>query len=301
MNLTEQDIRTTPEVLRQTLVRVRESADTAAMALQGPVVFLGCGTSYLVSQAAAALYEAASGFPAQAIMGSEYRPRRGWSHVAISRTGRTTELVEAIRRARDNGLAVTLIEGEPHSPAADQANRVLSLDFAPERGTIQTRFISASLLALRLMIASGTEVALLQTLPDGVERGLAGFDPEPLLAFRHIVFLGMRWQYALAQAAAMNLQETSRLVPEAQQTLEYRHGPIACADAETLVWSFDPPDDAVAASVLRDVARTGATIRQTTGDPAIALVQAQQLAVRIAASLGVDADQPRHLTRAVVF
>jgi glucosamine--fructose-6-phosphate aminotransferase (isomerizing) len=301
MNLTEQDIRTTPEVLRQTLVRVGESADTTAMALQGPVIFLGCGTSYLVSQAAAALYEAASGFPAQAIISSEYHRRRGWSHVAISRTGRTTELVEAMRRARDAGLAVTLIEGEPLSPAADQADRVLSLDFAPERGTIQTRFISASLLALRLMIGGGREVALLQTLPDGVERGLAGFDPEPLLAFRHVVFLGMGWRYALAQAAAMNLQETSQLVPEAHQTLEYRHGPIACADTETLVWSFDRPDNDVAATVLRDVARTGATIRQITGDPAVALVQAQLLAVRIAGSRGVDADKPRHLTRAVVY
>lgn len=301
MNIVEQEILSSPSVLRQTLARTKAHAGDLGPALQGPVVFLGCGTSNFVGMGAAALYEQATGFPAQGVMGSEYLPRRSWSHVAISRTGQTSELVGAMARARSVDASVALIEGEAHSPASAQATVVLPLEFAPEHGTIQTRFISASLLALRLLIGGPDAYASLDPLPDQVERGLAAFDPLQLAGYGHIVFLGRGWRYPLALAAAMNLQETARVVPEAQQTLEYRHGPISCADAGTLVWSFDDPDDPVSAAVLDDVRRTGATVRCTGDDPLVTLILAQLLAVRVAERHGVDPDAPRNLSRAIVL
>jgi fructoselysine-6-P-deglycase FrlB-like protein len=301
VNVVEQEILSSPSVLRQTLERVKVHAPDLARVLQGPAAFLGCGTSNFVGMAAAVLYEHATGFPAQGIMGSEYVPRRGWSHVAISRTGQTTELIEAMARARAAGASVALIEGESGSPASAHATAVLPLEFAPEQGTIQTRFISASLLALRLLIGGVDATAVLEQVPDQVERGLAEFDPAQLTGYAHIVFLGRGWRYPLALAAAMNLQETARMVPEAQQSLEYRHGPISCADADTLVWSFDAPDDPLSATVLDDVRRTGATVRCTGDDPLVSLIQAQHLAVRIAERRGVSPDAPRHLSRAIVL
>ena len=295
----EQEIHSSPSILRQTLMRVADR--DLRSALQGPAVFIGCGTSNFVGMAAAALYEETSGFPAQGIMGSEYRPRRGWSHVAISRTGQTTELIEAMQQARSAGATVLLIEGESHSPASAHADLILPLEFAPEHGTIQTRFISASLLALRLLIGGAGAHSQLESLPEQVAQGLAEFDPAPLARFGHIVFLGRGWHYPLALAAAMNLQETAQIVPEAQQTLEYRHGPISCADADTLVWCFDAPGDPASAAVLEDVRRTGATVRCIAGDPHVALVQAQLLSVRVAEARGVDPDAPRNLVRAVVM
>src|SRR5262245_61578195 len=134
--------------MRQTIRRVAAQGPAVRSWLSGPVAFLGCGSSYCVAHAAATLYEESTGSPAQGILASEYRPRPGWSHVAISRTGRTSELVEAMRLVRSAGLRVMLLGGESGSPAQTQAELTLPLEFAPEDGIVQTRFISAAILAL---------------------------------------------------------------------------------------------------------------------------------------------------------
>ncbi len=295
MTSVEADILSTPAILR----RVVERVGASKMALDGPVVFLGCGSSNCVGIAMAALYETARGLPAQAILPSDYAPRPAWTHVAISRTGRTTELLEAMARARESGARVLLLAGDLGSPAEALATEVLPLEFAPEQGIIQTRFISAALLALRLLI--GGAALPPDDLPDRLERELSAFDPSPLLHLTRTVFLGRGWRYGLAVGAALHQLETALGAPSAFQTLDYRHGPIACADERTLVWSFDTPRDAAAAAVLDDVRATGATVTQADDDPQVALAQAQILAVRIAQAHDIDTEAPRNLSRAIVL
>lgn len=301
MTVIEQDIHSTPSILRQTAARVAERAGALAPFFDGPLAFLGCGSSHCIALAAAALYESERGAPGQAIMPSDYIARPGWTHVAISRTGQTTELVEAMRRARDAGARCLLIGGEEGAPATEMADAALPLEFAPEQGVIQTRFISAATLALRLLIGGADARRALSDLPDRVERGLEQFDPAPLVPFEHAVFLGRGWHYGLARSAALNLQETTLLAPEGQQTLDYRHGPIASADERTLVWCLDPRSDEQSAAVIDEVRATGATVRWTDDDPLVSVAQAQLLAARIAAAHGVDPAAPRHLSRAVVL
>lgn len=301
MTMTEQDIYGTPAILRQVMSRVEEHSSRLAPLLQGPLAFLGCGSSYCIGVAAAALYEQARELPAQGIMASEYSPRAGWTHIAISRTGQTTELIEAMQRAARAGAPIMLIRGEPGSPAEPLAGTVLPLEFAPEQGVVQTRFITAATLALRLLIGGDAARHALADLPDRVERGLATLEPDLLARFERVVFLGRGWRYGLALVAALNLQETAQAVPEGHQTLDFRHGPIAAVDAGTLVWCFDAPDDAASMAVLEDVRRTGATVRCSGDDPLVCMVQAQLSAVRLAASRGIDPDAPRHLSRAIVL
>ncbi len=300
MTVIEQDIFSTPAVMRQTIRRVAEQGSAVQPWLSGPVVFLGCGSSYCVAHAAATLYEASTGNPAQAILASEYRPRAGWSHVAISRTGTTSELVEAMQRIRSAGLRIMLLGGEPGSPALAQADITLPLEFAAEEGIVQTRFISAAILALRLLI-EGPAPGALDLLPDGVAQALASFDSAPLLTFGHVAFLGRGWRHGLAMSAALSLQETALTSPEAHHTLDYRHGPIACADERTLIWCFDPPDDGPSAAVLDESRSAGATVRCTGGDPQVELALVQLYAARRAMAQGIDPDAPRNLRRAIVL
>lgn len=303
MSPMEDDIRSTPEIARQTIARVDKWRDTTPtpQRFELPAAFLGCGSSYYVGVAMAWLYEVERGQPAQGIMASQYLPRPGWLHMAISRTGKTSELVTAMRQACSVKAPVGLIIGDSGSPAESQADQVLPLEFASEEGVIQTRFITAAALALRLLIGGDRARQELADLPDRLQGGLQDFDPQPLTSFRHVVFLGSEWRYGLAQAATLNLQETTLLAPEGHQTLEYRHGPIASADEETLVWCFDPPDNPASAAVIEDVRRTGAQVRWTEDDPLVSLMQAQLLAVNLARARGVDPQAPRHLTRAIVL
>jgi fructoselysine-6-P-deglycase FrlB-like protein len=301
MTSVETDIWSTPAVLRRVIDRVETNGAAIAALLDGPIAFLGCGTSYYVGVAMAGLYEYVRRAPAQALFPSDYVPRPDWTHVVISRTGKTTEVVDAMAAARRAGARLALIVGDPGSPAEALADVVLPLEFAPEQGIIQTRFISAACMALRLIIGGDAAGRGLDGLPDQVERSLATFDPGPLLDYERVVFLGHDWRYGLAQAAALNLQESALGTPAAYQTLDYRHGPIAGADPNTLIWSLDAADDGAAAGVLEDVRATGAAIRRLAEDPQVALVQAQVLALRLAERRGIDPGSPRHLSRTIVL
>lgn len=299
MTLIEKDIRSIPTILRQTYARVEERRGALMPLLNGSMIFLGCGSSYCVAMALAALYEQERHSPAQAIIASDYIPRAGWTHVAISRTGETTELVTALKRAQEAGGRCLLVVGEQGSPAEAHADTVLALEFAPEQGVIQTRFVVAATQALRLLIASTQ--ASVDDLPESMKQALTTFDPTPLLRFEHVVYLGRGWRYGLAGAARLNLQETALMVSEAHQTLDYRHGPIASADERTLVWCFDPHGEAASAAVIDDVRRTGATVQWTEVDPLIAVAQSQLFALRKAEARGLDPLAPRNLSRAIIL
>jgi len=52
---------------------------------------------------------------------------------------------------------------------------------------------------------------------------------------------------------------------------------------------------------VNDVRRTGATVVVTEGDPQAELVLAQRVAVATAERRGLDPDQPRHLSRSVLY
>ena len=79
MSIIEQDIRSIPTILRQTSARIDERGDTVSPQLNGPIIFLGCGSSYCVAMALAALYEQERQAPGQAIIASE---RHVYAHFA---------------------------------------------------------------------------------------------------------------------------------------------------------------------------------------------------------------------------
>ncbi len=300
-----EDIRSIPAILRRTYARVDEHRAALAPLLGGPVALLGSGSSYCVAMAAAATYEGARHAPAQAIIASDYLPRPGWTHIAISRTGQTTELIDTMARARAAGAPVLLVVGEEGSPAARHADALLPLEFAAEQNVIQTRFVVASVEALRSLTAGqgkgegeGGEAT---GLPSAIARALDLFDPTPLERFDHVVFLGRGAGQGLARAAAVNLQETALLTPEAHHTLDYRHGPIAAADGDTLVWCLDAPGDAASAAVLDDVRKTGATVFGLTDEPLAALAQVQLYSLHKAQARGIDPTTPRNLSRAIIL
>jgi fructoselysine-6-P-deglycase FrlB-like protein len=301
MNQIEDEIRSTPSILRKTYARVFEHGEMLRAFTGGPLALIGCGTSYCVGLAAAAAYEQRRRMPAQAFIASDYTPRPHWPVVAISRTGQTTELLRAMEAARSVQAPVLLLAGEEHSPAARYADSILPLEFAAEPGVVQTRFVAAAFAALDALALGDGAAGVARDLPLEMEQSLTRFDPAPLISFDHVVFLGRGPRYGLACAAALNLQETTLIVPEAHQTLDYRHGPIAAADEATLVWAFDPVDDAESAAVLDDVRKTGATVYVGAGHPLITLVSAQLTAFHKAQARNIDPTSPRHLVRAVVL
>ena len=68
--------------------------------------------------------------------------------VAISRSGTTTEVVQALRLL-PAGIPVTAVLGELGTPVGELATDIVDLSFADERSVVQTRFPTTLLTLLR--------------------------------------------------------------------------------------------------------------------------------------------------------
>jgi fructoselysine-6-P-deglycase FrlB-like protein len=271
------------------------TAPTARTALPAPgerVAAIGCGSSLNVACCYAALREAAGQGETDAFPASEVPATRQYDRVLyISRTGTTTEVLDALRRVRQ-GTTTTAVTADPGAPLAGEADHVVLLDFADERSVVSSRFITSSIVLLRAHL--GEDVS---ALPEEAARELARPLPAGLAEHGEFTFLGRGWAAAVASEAALKLREASRTWAESYPALEYRHGPISVSDESTVVWALGevPP------GLLADARRTGATVVATDADPLTALIGAQRLAALLAERKGFDPDQPRALARSVIL
>jgi fructoselysine-6-P-deglycase FrlB-like protein len=256
------------------------------------MLILGCGTSWFVAQSIAELRESAGLGETDALCASEYIPRRRYDRiVAITRSGTSTEVLDALRKAPAGAhkVAVTGVDGMPVDALSDTR---LLLDFADERSVVQTRFPTTVLALARA--AFGEDLTALRG--DAQEALTAPLPADPA-DIDHLVFLGTGWTVGLAHEAALKVRESAQAHSESYPAMDFRHGPVAVAGGRSLVWSFGAVPEA-----LDEVARSaGATAYRDERDPLAQLVLAQRFALALAAHRGLDPDHPRLLTRSVVL
>ena len=272
-------------------IELAPSAGPALPAAGERVAVIGCGSSLNVARCYAVLREAAGqgetdAFPASAV------PARHYDRIVyVSRTGTTTEVLDALRRA-PAGARTTAITADPGSPLMQEAGAVVLLDFSAERSVVSSRFITSTIVLLRAHLGED-----LLALPDAAAGELARPLPPGLAEHREFTFLGAGWAAAVADEAALKLREASRTWAESYPAMEYRHGPISVSDPGTVVWALGevPP------SLLTDARCTGALVIAPGTDPLLGLTGAQRLAAELAARQHIDPDQPRALSRSVIL
>jgi fructoselysine-6-P-deglycase FrlB-like protein len=270
---------------------LRSAGETAKLlpARGERVAVIGCGTSWHIAAAIAAARQAAGFGDTDAFPASEL-PVRGYGAVlAVSRTGTTTEVLDALRSVPDSVRKIG-ITADGSAPIRAATHQLVVLDYADEQSVVQTRFATTALTVARAYLGHdlGPVVQQARTALDS--------DLDGLVNRRHYVFLGSGWSVGIAREAALKVQEAAAAWTEAYPALEYRHGPIAAADQDCVVWLVGVPD----AALVRDIRRTGATVVVAGRDPQAELVLAQRVAVATAQLRGLDPDQPRYLARSVV-
>jgi fructoselysine-6-P-deglycase FrlB-like protein len=253
---------------------------------------IGCGSSWHAAAAIAAVREQAGAGETDAFPASEARLDRGYARcIAISRSGRTSELLSALDRV-PAGVEKVAIVGDRASPVAAACDATIDLGFADDRSVVQTRFVTS-------VIAYG-RAALGTALDDAISDAETAIDGDLALDPEHVeqfVFLGQGWRVALAHAAALVARETGQARTEACPAMEYRHGPIATAGAGTVVWFLGAAPDGLAG----EIEEVGARVIHSGLDPLAELVRVQRVALAIAALRGLDPDKPQNLSRAVVL
>ncbi|MFF2406988.1 SIS domain-containing protein [Streptomyces sp. NPDC058092] len=291
MSFVEIETASQPECWR----RAAELARTQASALPAAgerIAVVGCGTSFYMAQAYAALREESGQGESDAFAASEFPFGRSYDRVvALTRSGTTTEVLALLDRLR--GVTRTVaITADPKTPVMTSADEVVVLDFADEQSVVQTRFATTLLTLLRAHLGLHTDAVVRDA-----ETALAEPLPEGLLDCTQFTFLGRGWTAGLANEAALKMKEASLSWTEAYPAMEYRHGPISIATTGTATWMFGTAPEGLAEQVLS----TGARWVESDLDPLAELVRVQRLAIARAAARGLDPDSPRHLTRSVVL
>ncbi|AJE80727.1 putative phosphosugar isomerase [Streptomyces albus] len=265
---------------------------TALPAAGERVAIVGCGTSWFMGQAYAALREQSGQGETDAFAASEFPAGRPYDRViALTRSGTTTEVLELLGHLRGR-VRTSAITADPRTPVMEAADDLVVLDFADERSVVQTRFATTALTLLRAHLGLHTEEAVADA-----RTALAEPLPENLVACSQFTFLGRGWTVGLANEAALKMREASLSWTEAYPAMEYRHGPISVTTSGTATWMFGQAPEGLA----EQVRGTGAQWVGGTLDPLAELVRAQRLAVAVADARGLDPDSPRHLTRSVIL
>ncbi|WP_435271117.1 SIS domain-containing protein [Streptomyces sp. 1222.5] len=256
------------------------------------VAVVGCGTSYFMAQAVAALREGSGQGETDAFAASEFPSGRSYDRVvALTRSGTTTEVLQLLSELKGR-TRTTAVTADPGTPVMEAADDLVVLDYADERSVVQTRFATTALTLLRAHLGLHTGAAVTDA-----RTALTTQLPQGLVECTQFTFLGRGWTVGLANEAGLKMREASLSWTEAYPAMEYRHGPISITTAGTATWMLGEAPDGLA----EQVRATGGLWVGSGLDPLAELVRAQRLAVAVAAFRGLDPDQPRHLTRSVIL
>ncbi len=285
-------------------------------------VVVGCGTSYHLAQSLAASFNL-RGLQALAVPGGEWSRRRAAylpegvnTHViGLSRSGESTETVQALEVSRKAGFATTAVTCEPDSSITKRADQIIYAKTHADEGIVMTASASLMLLeGLRLAgVAVGPDVtvAAQETL-----RAIDAELPAALQGRSHLVFLGSGPLYGIAAEGGIKIQEMSLSHVQTYHPMEYRHGPVSLIDDKSLVallYSNETRDEEVriAAELQQKGARVigfggPGDVELPVGGSAevrglVVLPALQILGERLAELRGLDTGAPRHLNKVVVL
>ena len=334
---TYQEIMSQPEAWEKTLAYMQNHAEGLPPAFEprnfDEVIFTGCGSTYYLALAAAALFQELLGVRARALPASELwlYPRSAYGTgaktllLAISRSGTTTETVRAVEsfKARGSGTVITL-SCYPESTLAGMGDLNLVLIAGQEKSVAQTRAFSTLYLATVFLAHHWAKIPLgvLHHLPVVCARLLEHHAPlaEHLgssAALDRFYFLGSGPRYGLACEVSLKMKEMTLSHSEPFHFLEFRHGPQSMVTETTLlVGLVSEVNGSSERAVLREMRARGAQVLSLGEDDAdVALASGvpeslrnalylpvlQLLAFRRSLSKGLDPDNPHNLEAVVML
>jgi len=249
---TYREIKSQTEAWRQALVEVARIKSMLNAADYEQVIFTGCGSTYYLSLAAAALYQELTGRTARAVPASELllNPktvvRDGIPQllVAISRSGTTSETVKATEKFKEEKRGEVVVISNYDEILSRLADVSIVIDKGREESVAQTRsfasmFVAASAFCARM---AGREdlVQSMGRLSDVGDLIISRYEMWAKeigenLSFDRFYFLGSGIRYGLACEANLKMKEMTLTHSEPFHFLEFRHGPMSMVNQDTVV------------------------------------------------------------------
>lgn len=274
--ITLRELISQPDAWQRLLARLDDGHDIAPIPLDGfdELVLIGSGTSYYLALAVADWVGRRHDIAVRAAPSCEIvldahqarlAPGRKRLVIAISRSGESSELILAIEALRAADTVILGVSCCAESSLLRMSDRQLLIGEGHEDGLVMLRSFTSMLLALQYLFGSPEDRAALRTLP-GAGQALLDTYADRLRALAHgrpfdrFVYLASGSSYPIALEAGLKVQEMSISTSETYHSLEYRHGPKATADRDTLLTLFALPDTALGLSLARDMKALDVTL-----------------------------------------
>ena len=295
------------------------------------VLFTGCGSTYYLSLAAAALYQELTDYSARAVPAGELllNSRTVLTDqrtllVAVSRSGKTTETLKAVEKFKQERRGdVVAISNYPES-LSQLANVNIVVEKGQEESVAQTRsfasmFVAAVAFCAR-MAGRHDLLAAMNGLPKAGVQLMESCEDYARklgenLSLDRFYFLGSGIRHGLACEANLKMKEMTLTHSEPFHFLEFRHGPMSMVNENTaVVGLLSDVNRAHEAQVLSEMAELGGTVAGLgeseaevefkSGIPesvraVLYLPVLQLMAYHRALAKGLNPDRPTNLTAVV--
>ncbi|MGZ9165790.1 MAG: SIS domain-containing protein, partial [Anaerolineales bacterium] len=215
------------------------------------VIFTGCGSTYYLSLAAAALYQDLTGCAARAVPGGELLLNsrtiltdQKTLLVAISRSGKTTETVKAVEKFKGEKRGEVVVISNYDEVLSRLADVNIVISHGQEESVAQTRsFASMYVAVTALCVRMARRDDLLSAMGKLTEVGnrvIGNYEAYAKqlgvnLDFDRFYFLGSGIRYGLACEVNLKMKEMTLTHSEPFHFLEFRHGPMSMVNENAVV------------------------------------------------------------------
>lgn len=276
---TRTEIVSQPEAWAQALDVVNASALPKA-ADYDQVFFTGCGSTYYLSLAAAALYQELTRHASRAVPGGELLLNTSanvsqvanmhYLLVAISRSGTTTETVKAVEKFKREYRGDVIVISNYDEALSRLGDVNIVIPKGQEESVAQTRSFASMYVAVTALCArmAGRD-DLLSTMGGLQKIGRQLIEKyEPFaksigenLAYDRFYFLGSGIRYGLACEVNLKMKEMTLTHSEPFHFLEFRHGPMSMVNGNAIVVGMLSDVNRVhEAKVLSEMKALGGTV-----------------------------------------
>ena len=300
------------------------------------VVITACGTSRHAALVGRYLFSKLGGKFCDVIMASEFQYfsdsiDKNSLVIAISQSGETADVIQGVKRARENGATIYSLVNTVGSTLARMSDRVLYLNCGPEVGVAATKtfmsqltifYLLAFTMANRLEEGLGKIVDICPKIEKCFSknskkiRGLAQQTKDK----GDYYYIARGINFAIAAEGALKMKEISYVHAEGMPAGELKHGTLALIDKGTPVVVICPRDytfDETIANAHETKARGAFVIGVSEENnlifddwleipqveeifqPLVTVVPLQLLAYYSALAHGKDPDKPRNLAKSV--
>jgi glutamine---fructose-6-phosphate transaminase (isomerizing) len=297
---------------------------------------VGSGTSSYAALSGSYLFSRIARRHVNFTVGSEFKYQEHFLTdrslvVALSQSGETADVIEALMAAKRRGAIVAALVNVPGSTIDRMADYTVYLEAGPEQCVLSTKAYTAkvAILLLTAHILNGSEHAgrdILWRCVAGAEEMLTPLFQQRVRAVAeriageaHCFIIGRGLAYPTALEGALKIKEVSYIHAEGFAGGELKHGVIALIEEGTPCIVYSPLDetrDDILSGAMEMRSRGGLIIGISPendevfdlhlpvadvgdGSPIVNVIPAQLLGYELALIRGLDPDKPRNLAKSV--